>query len=73
MSSALSFTQAPPVRRGRSGLIALWVVQIGLAGMFLLAGAGQNDHVVLGIVADVTEGPNQGFVDMAIEHERAAR
>ena len=41
MSYALSFTQAPSVRRGRSGLIALWVVQIGLAGMFLLAGGSK--------------------------------
>ena len=41
MSHALSFTQAPSVRRGRSGLIALWVVQIGLAGMFLLAGGSK--------------------------------
>ena len=38
MSHALSFTQAPSVGRSRSGLIALWVVQIALAGMFLLAG-----------------------------------
>ena len=41
MSYALSFTQAPSVRRGRSGVIALWVVQIGLAGMFLLAGGSK--------------------------------
>ena len=41
MSHALSFTQAPSVRRGRSGVIALWVVQIGLAGMFLLAGGSK--------------------------------
>ena len=41
MSHALSFTQAPSVRRSRSGLIALWVVQIGLAGMFLLAGGSK--------------------------------
>jgi uncharacterized membrane protein len=41
MSHALSFTQAPSVRRGRSGLIALWVVQIGLAGMFVLAGGSK--------------------------------
>ena len=38
MALALSFTQASPVRRGRTGLIALWAVQIALAGMFLLAG-----------------------------------
>ena len=41
MSHALSVTQAPSVRRGRSGLITLWVVQIGLAGMFLLAGGSK--------------------------------
>src|SRR3954464_3703104 len=41
MSHALSFTQTPSVRRERSGVIALWVVQIGLAGMFLLAGGSK--------------------------------
>jgi putative oxidoreductase len=41
MSHALSFTQATSVHRGRSGLIALWVVQIALAGMFLLAGGSK--------------------------------
>jgi hypothetical protein len=41
MSHALSFTQPMSVRRGRSGVIALWVVQIGLAGMFLLAGGSK--------------------------------
>jgi hypothetical protein len=41
MSHALSFTQPTSVRRGRSGVIALWVVQIGLAGMFLLAGGSK--------------------------------
>ena len=41
MSHALSFTQAPSVRCGRSGVIALSVVQIGLAGMFLLAGGSK--------------------------------
>jgi len=41
MSHALSFTQATSVRRGRSGPIALWVVQIALAGMFLLAGGSK--------------------------------
>ncbi|HEY2644386.1 MAG TPA: DoxX family protein [Galbitalea sp.] len=38
MAHALSFTQSTSVRRGRSGVIALWVVQIALAGMFLVAG-----------------------------------
>jgi putative oxidoreductase len=41
MSHAPSFTQPASVRRGRSGVIALWVVQIGLAGMFLLAGGSK--------------------------------
>jgi len=41
MSDALSFTQPLSVRRGRSGVIALWVVQIALAGMFLLAGGSK--------------------------------
>jgi putative oxidoreductase len=50
MSHALSFTQPTSVRRGRSGVIALWVVQIALAGMFLLAGASK----LLGAPAMVT-------------------
>src|SRR6266568_83059 len=33
MSHALSFTQPTSVRRGRSGVIALWVVQTALAGI----------------------------------------
>jgi putative oxidoreductase len=41
MSHAVSFTQPTSVRRGRSGVIALWVVQIALAGMFLLAGGSK--------------------------------
>jgi putative oxidoreductase len=41
MSHALSFTQPTSVRRGRSGVMALWVVQIALAGMFLLAGGSK--------------------------------
>ena len=41
MSHALSFTQPTSVRRGRSGVIALWVVQTALAGMFLLAGGSK--------------------------------
>ena len=39
MSLAPSLTQASPVRSGRAGLVALWIVQIALAGMFLLAGS----------------------------------
>src|SRR5260370_41847008 len=41
MSHALSLTQPTSVRRGRSGVIALWAVQIALAGMFLLAGGSK--------------------------------
>ena len=41
MSLAPSLTQASPVRSGRAGLIALWIVQIVLAGMFLLAGGSK--------------------------------
>ena len=38
MSFAPSLTQTSPVRAGRTGRIALWAVQIGLAGMFLFTG-----------------------------------
>ena len=41
MSLAPSLTQASAVRSGRAGLIALWIVQIALAGMFLLAGGSK--------------------------------
>jgi putative oxidoreductase len=41
MSLAASLTQVSPIRRGRTGLIALWAVQIALAGMFLLAGSSK--------------------------------
>ena len=41
MSLAPSLTQASSVRNGRAGLIALWMVQIALAGMFLLAGGSK--------------------------------
>ena len=50
MSHALSLTQPTSVRRGRSAVIALWVVQIALAGMFLLAGGSK----LLGAPAMVT-------------------
>src|SRR6201998_4625694 len=50
MSHAVSLTQPTSVRRGRSGVIALWVVQIALAGMFLLAGGSK----LLGAPAMVT-------------------
>ena len=41
MSFAPSLTQTSPVRLGRTGRIALWAVQIALAGMFLLAGGSK--------------------------------
>ena len=41
MSLAPSLTQASTVRHGRTGRIALWAVQIALAGMFLLAGSSK--------------------------------
>ena len=41
MSLAPSLTHASPVRSGRAGLIALWIVQVALAGMFLLAGGSK--------------------------------
>jgi uncharacterized membrane protein YphA (DoxX/SURF4 family) len=41
MALTTSFTQVSPVRSGRAGLIALWIVQIALAGMFLLAGGSK--------------------------------
>jgi hypothetical protein len=41
MSLASSLTQTSPVRRGRSGLVVLWAVQLELAGMFLLAGSSK--------------------------------
>ena len=41
MSLAPSLTQTSPVRSGRTGLMVLWVAQIALAGMFLLAGSSK--------------------------------
>ena len=41
MSLAPSLTQVSPLRRGRTGFVALWAVQIALAGMFLLAGSSK--------------------------------
>ena len=41
MSLAPSLTQVWPLRRGRTGFVALWAVQIALAGMFLLAGSSK--------------------------------
>jgi len=41
MSLAPSLTQTSPVHQGRAGHIALWIVQIALAAMFLLAGSSK--------------------------------
>ncbi len=41
MSLAPSLTQTSPVRNSRSGRMVLWVVQIALAGMFVLAGSSK--------------------------------
>ena len=41
MSSAASLAHRSPIQPGRAALIALWVVQIALAGMFLLAGGSK--------------------------------
>jgi len=41
MSLAPSLTHTSPVHQGRIGSIALWSVQIALAGMFLLAGSSK--------------------------------
>lgn len=41
MALAPSLTQGSSLRRARTGLIALWALQIGLAGMFLLAGSSK--------------------------------
>ena len=49
MSLAPALTQASPVRSGRAALVALWFVQIALAGMFLLAGGSK----LLGVPAMV--------------------
>jgi putative oxidoreductase len=51
MSLAPSLTQASPVRRGRTGVVALWAVQIALAGMFLLAGSSKllGDPAMVGL------------------------
>jgi uncharacterized membrane protein YphA (DoxX/SURF4 family) len=41
MSVSLSLTHSSPVRRARAAVIALWVLQIALAVMFLLAGGSK--------------------------------
>lgn len=40
-STFISVTQAPPMRRSRIGRIALWVLQVGLAALFLFSGASK--------------------------------
>jgi len=51
MSLSASLVQTSPVRRSRTGLIALWVLQIALAGMFLLAGTPKlmGDPAMVGL------------------------
>ena len=41
MSHAASLSQTSAVGRARTGVIALWVVQIALAAMFVLAGSSK--------------------------------
>src|SRR5579862_5836267 len=41
MAVSLSLTHSSSVRRGRAASVALWALQIGLAGMFLLAGGSK--------------------------------
>ena len=40
-STATVTNQIFPARRGRIALIALWTIQVALAGMFLMAGTGK--------------------------------
>ena len=49
MSLAPSLTQTSSIRRGRTGRVALWAVQLALAAMFLLAGGSK----LLGVPAMV--------------------
>jgi uncharacterized membrane protein YphA (DoxX/SURF4 family) len=37
-STAMTATETPAIPRGRVALVALWLTQIGLAAMFMLAG-----------------------------------
>ncbi len=41
MSISASLTHVPAVQRGRAANVPLWIVQIALAGMFLMAGASK--------------------------------
>jgi putative oxidoreductase len=40
-STGITMSQAFPIRRSRTGLIALWGLQIGLATLFLFAGGSK--------------------------------
>jgi len=40
-STFISVSQSLPIRRSRLGLIALWGLQVGLAALFLFAGASK--------------------------------
>src|SRR5882757_869427 len=41
MSTSISFTHAPTIQRGRAATVTLWIVQVALAGLFLMAGASK--------------------------------
>jgi putative oxidoreductase len=51
MSLAASLNHASAAHRSRTGLIALWAVQVTLAGMFLLAGSSKlaGDSAMVGL------------------------
>jgi putative oxidoreductase len=40
-STVITMSQALPIHRSRTGLIALWGLQVGLAALFLLAGGSK--------------------------------
>ena len=40
-STGITMSQVPPIRRSRTGLIAVWGLQIGLATLFLFAGGSK--------------------------------
>jgi hypothetical protein len=40
-STVITVSQAVPIRRSRTGLIALWGLQVGLATLFLFAGGSK--------------------------------
>src|SRR6267378_6344700 len=41
VSPSASIAQAPSRRRGRASIVTLWIIQIALAGMFLMAGGSK--------------------------------